>query len=265
MKNLELSEVNAEAPLCVNTRDGVCRIRLNQPGRFNPLSMEVIAAFQAAVDQAGQDSAVRVLLIEATGRAFCAGHDLQQMREHPEKAYQQRLFQNCGRLMQSLVALPQPVIARVQGVATAAGCQLVASCDLAVASRAARFAVSGINLGLFCSTPAVALSRKVSRNRALEMLFTGEFIDAETAKTEGLVNRVVEEDALDAEIDALITTLKSKPARSLALGKKLFHEQLTMPLEQAYQLAGDVMACNMMYDEAQAGIDGFLNKSPPGK
>jgi enoyl-CoA hydratase/carnithine racemase len=254
-----------EGALVFRVEAGVARLRLNQPERFNPLSRTVIQAFQDAVDAIADDPSVRVLVIEAAGRAFCAGHDLAEMRAHPDAAWQRGLFEACGRLMQSMVDLPQPVIARVQGVATAAGCQLVASCDLAVASEDARFAVSGVNLGLFCSTPAVALSRKVSRGKALEMLLTGAFIDAGTACSEGLVNRVVPAAELDAAVDEYVDTLQRKPARVLALGKTLFNAQLDAPLDQAYSMAAAAMADNMMLSEAQDGIDAFLGRGRPAR
>nr|MCU0952376.1 enoyl-CoA hydratase [Burkholderiaceae bacterium] len=197
------------------------------------------------------------------GKAFCAGHDLKQMKATPQQAYYQRLFADCARLMLKIQRLPQPVIARVHGVATAAGCQLVAMCDLAVAADVAKFAVSGINVGLFCSTPAVALSRNVSRKQAFEMLVTGEFIDAATACERGLVNRVVPADRLDAEVDSLARMIVAKPQVAIAMGKGMFYKQLEMGIEAAYQLAGQTMACNMVDDVAQEGVDAFMNKRRP--
>ncbi len=241
-------------------RDGVATLTLNRPGQFNALSEALIDAMQSSLDELAVDARVRVVVIAANGRAFCAGHDLREMRARPEEAYYQALFARCGRMMQSLVALPQPVIASVQGVATAAGCQLVASCDLAVASEVARFATSGVNLGLFCSTPAVALSRAVQPKHAFEMLFTGGFVAADTARELGLVNRVVAPEALDAAVASLAGEIASKSPAALRAGKQLFYRQLGLPLRDAYARAGDVMAANMMEADAIAGIDGFLHK-----
>jgi enoyl-CoA hydratase/carnithine racemase len=204
-----------------------------------------------------------VVVIGAQGKAFCPGHDLKQMKANPSLEYYQALFAQCTKLMMTMQRLHAPVIARVHGIATAAGCQLVAMCDLAVASSEARFAVSGINVGLFCSTPGVALSRNVGRKQAFEMLVTGDFIDAETARERGLVNRVVPPDQLDAEIDKVITSILSKPGSALAMGKDLFYRQLETGIEAAYQLAGQTMACNMIDDSAQEGVQAFMEKRKP--
>jgi enoyl-CoA hydratase/carnithine racemase len=203
------------------------------------------------------------VVIAGAGKAFCAGHDLKQMRANPEKSYQQKLFKQCGRMMITLTAMPQPVIARVHGIATAAGCQLVAMCDLAVAVEGAKFAVSGINLGLFCSTPSVALGRAMGRKQAMEMLLTGEFIDAAEAQRRGLVNRVVAADLLDAEVKKLTDSICAKSAVAVGMGKQLFYRQLEMGLEGAYQLAAETMACNMMAEDAGSGIDAFMEKRKP--
>ena len=243
--------------------DGVTTLTLNRPKQFNALSEEMLDALNTELDRVATDERVHCVVIAAEGRAFCAGHDLKQMRATPDKAYYQTLFARCGALMQAIVALPVPVIARVQGIATAAGCQLVASCDLAVAARSARFAVSGINAGLFCSTPAVALSRNVGRKRAMEMLFTGEFIDADQARDWGLVNRVADDDALDDALGELTASICAKSAVAVRTGKAMFHRQLAMPLEEAYAYAGEVMACNMMAEDAGEGIDAFIEKRPP--
>lgn len=243
--------------------DGVTILTLNRPRSFNALSEEMLAALGVELDRLAGDEDVRCVVIAAEGKAFCAGHDLKQMRATPDKAYYQALFARCGEVMQAIVTLPVPVIARVQGLATAAGCQLVASCDLAVAARSARFAVSGINAGLFCSTPAVALSRNVGRKRAMEMLFTGEFIDADQARDWGLVNRVAEDDHLDAVLGELTASLCAKSGVALRTGKAMFHRQLTMPLEEAYAYAGETMACNMMAEDAGEGIDAFIEKRAP--
>ncbi len=250
----------AEPPLLRADADGIATLTLNRPGQFNALSTELLDALQAELAKLGADETVRVVVVAGAGKAFCAGHDLKQMRANHDKAYMQALFKQCGRVMQTLAELPQPVIARVHGVATAAGCQLVASCDLAVAADVAKFAVSGINVGLFCSTPAVALARNMGRKQALEMLLTGDFIDALEAQRRGLVNRVVPSDMLDAEVRRLADSIRAKSRTAIAMGKQLFYRQLEMGLAGAYQLAGETMACNMMTDDAVAGIDGFMNK-----
>jgi enoyl-CoA hydratase/carnithine racemase len=242
---------------------GVLRLTLNRPAQFNALSLEMLAALQAELEAAAQDAAVRVVVIAAAGKAFCAGHDLKQMRAHPDIDWYRRLFDDCSKLMLTVQKLPQPVIARVHGIATAAGCQLVAMCDLAVAAREARFGVNGIDVGLFCSTPSVGLARNVGRKEAFEMLVTGAFIDAATAQARGLVNRVVPAEALDAEIDRLAQPILAKPAAVLALGKQLFYRQLEMGIDAAYQLAGQTMACNMIDPVAQEGVDAFVGKRKP--
>lgn len=244
-------------------QEGVVTLTLNQPERFNALSETMLEVLQAALDNIAQDEHVRCVVLAANGKAFCAGHDLKQMRANPEKAYYQALFERCGKVMQSIVSLPVPVIAKVQGIATAAGCQLVASCDLAVAASSARFAVSGINVGLFCSTPAVALSRNVPRKRAMEMLLTGEFISADTAAEWGLINRVAEESELDGAVVALTSSICAKSAVAVRTGKAMFARQLAMPLEEAYSFAGETMACNMLADDVAEGIDAFIEKRPP--
>ena len=243
--------------------DGVTTLTLNRPTHFNALSEEMLEALGVELDRVADDAQVRCVVIAAEGRAFCAGHDLKQMRANPEETYYQQLFTRCGAVMQAIVELPVPVIARVQGLATAAGCQLVASCDLAVAARSSRFAVSGINAGLFCSTPAVALSRNVGRKRAMEMLFTGEFIDADQARDWGLVNRVADDEALDEVLGKLTASICAKSAVAVRTGKAMFHRQLAMPLDEAYAYAGEVMACNMMAEDAGEGIDAFIEKRPP--
>lgn len=242
---------------------GIATLTLNRGERFNPLSEEMLAALQQEVDVLRDDPQVRLVVLAAAGRAFCAGHDLRQMRAEPSEAYYRKLFNQCSKLMLSLQQLPQPVIARVQGLATAAGCQLVAMCDLAVASGEAKFAVSGINVGLFCSTPAVALSRNVPRKQAMEMLLTGGFIDAETARERGLVNRVVAPEALDEEVARLAAAILAKPAVAVATGKRMFYRQLEMGVGAAYQLAGQAMACNMMDEAALEGVQAFIDKRPP--
>lgn len=252
-------------PLVLRERDerGVVRLTLNRPNAFNSLSEATLSALQAELDAVQADETARVVVIAAAGKAFCAGHDLKEMRAEPSQAYYERLFAQCGRMMMTIQQLPVPVIARVQGIATAAGCQLVAMCDLAVAARDARFAVSGVNLGLFCSTPSVALSRNLSRKAAFEMLVTGAFISADEAQVKGLVNRVVEADQLDAEIDSLVNSIVAKPRVALALGKSLFYRQLEVGIEEAYTDAGETMACNMMDTAALEGVQAFIDKRAP--
>ncbi|MGJ7458239.1 enoyl-CoA hydratase [Halomonas sp. MA07-2] len=250
-------------PLLRRDSGGVATLTLSRPASFNALSEEMLVALKEELGRLANDDRVRCVVIAAEGRAFCAGHDLKQMRARPHKAYYQELFARCGRVMQAIVELPVPVIARVQGIATAAGCQLVASCDLAVAARSARFAVSGINAGLFCSTPAVALSRNIARKHAMEMLLTGEFIDAETARDWGLVNRVADDEALDDAVAELTASICAKSAVAVRTGKAMFQRQLQMPLDEAYAFAGEVMACNMMAEDAGEGIDAFIEKRAP--
>lgn len=242
---------------------GVATLTLNRPQQFNALSQEMMAALQTEFEALADDESVRVVVIGAQGKAFCPGHDLKQMKANPSLEYYQALFAQCTKLMMTIQRLHAPVIARVHGIATAAGCQLVAMCDLAVASADARFAVSGINVGLFCSTPGVALSRNVGRKQAFEMLVTGDFIDAATARERGLVNRVVPADQLDAEIEKLVTSILSKPGSALAMGKDLFYRQLETGIEAAYQLAGQTMACNMIDESAQEGVQAFMEKRSP--
>ena len=253
-----------EEPLLLRADDaGVTTITLNRPGQFNSLSKAMLTALQQTFDAIAGDKSVRVVVIAGAGKAFCAGHDLKEMRSDASKEFQQELFRQCGKLMLTITQLPQPVIARVHGIATAAGCQLVSMCDLAVAADVAKFAVSGINLGLFCSTPAVGVARNMGRKQALEMLLTGDFIDALEAQRRGLVNRVAPLDALDAEIGRLAASLLGKSPVSLAMGKQMFYKQLEMGLEAAYQYASEVMACNMMTEDAQHGIDCFIEKKKP--
>jgi enoyl-CoA hydratase/carnithine racemase len=242
---------------------GVATLTLNRPSQFNSLSRELVGQLQSELDAIRQDSSVRVVVIAGAGKAFCAGHDLKEMRADSSKEFQQALFRQCGRMMMTLTELPQPVIARVHGIATAAGCQLVSMCDLAVAAQGAKFAVSGINLGLFCSTPAVGLSRNLTRKQAFEMLVTGDFIDAETARQRGLVNRVVPAEELDAEVGRLAASILAKSPVVVAMGKQNFYRQLEMGLEGAYQLAAETMACNMLTEDARDGIDAFIDKRKP--
>ena len=256
--------VAASEPLVLwDDSHGVTTLTLNRPRQFNALSSTVLTALQNNLDAIAHDPSVRVVVIAGAGSAFCAGHDLKEMRSQYDAASTQALFDQCSRVMQSIVALPQPVIARVHGIATAAGCQLVAQCDLAIASSNATFATSGINVGLFCSTPSVPLSRNMARKEAMEMLLTGKFIDARAAKERGLVNRVVAAKLLDEELDKMIQALIAKPASVLALGKKMFYRQLEMGLSDAYTYASGIMACNFMMSEAAEGVDAFMQKRPP--
>ena len=242
-------------------RDGTtATVWLNRPSAYNALSETVLEQLGAAFEQLGREQAVRVVVLAGRGSAFCAGHDLREMRTEPSEPYYRLLFDRCSRVMAAIRSLPQPVIARVHGIATAAGCQLVATCDLAVASDDARFAVSGINLGLFCSTPSVALERNLLRKQAFEMLMTGEFIDAAQARDWGLVNRVVPAGQLDETVTRLAGTIAAKAEVAVRMGKNLFYRQLEMGTAAAYQLAGQTMACNMMDAAALDGVQAFLDK-----
>lgn len=238
----------------------VRRLTLSHGAKYNVLSSAMIEALKLKLEEVAADPAIRVVVLAADGRAFCAGHDLGEMGAEAGLEDLRALFAACSELMLTIQRMPQPVIARVQGVAAAAGCQLVAMCDLAVASSDARFAVSGINLGLFCATPSVALSRNVAQKPALEMLLTGDFIDAATARERGLVNRVVAPETLDAEIDALAGTIASKSPAAIAAGKRLFYRQRELGIEAAYAAAGEVMARNAILEETQAGIAKFSKR-----
>ncbi|WP_250527580.1 enoyl-CoA hydratase [Caballeronia sp. GAWG2-1] len=241
--------------------EGAVRLTLNRPEAFNALSEAMLDALERELQDIAQSQA-RVVVLGGAGRAFCAGHDLKEMRAAPSLDYYRALFERCSRMMLTIQQMPQPVIARVHGIATAAGCQLVAMCDLAVASSEARFAVSGVNLGLFCATPSVALSRNVSRKEAFEMLVTGDFIDAHTALERGLVNRVASPDALDEAVGALVKSIATKPRAAVAAGKRLFYRQIETGIEDAYALASETMACNMMDGDALEGTQAFIEKRP---
>jgi enoyl-CoA hydratase/carnithine racemase len=242
---------------------GVVTLTLNRPEAYNALSQAMLTALGEAIDALAEDDSVRAVVLRASGKAFCAGHDLKEMRAEPSREYYERLFAQCTAVMLSIQRLPVPVIARVHGLATAAGCQLVAMCDLAVTSNDARFAVSGVNVGLFCATPGVALSRNVPRKAAFEMLVTGEFVSAAQARALGLVNRAVPAEALDDEIEALIASIVAKPAVAVAMGKALFYRQIEVGIEAAYEDAGTTMACNMMDPSALEGVAAFIEKRPP--
>ena len=247
------------------TKQGVARLTLNRPTKFNALSEELLAELKRALSDIRNDEDIAAVVLAANGKAFCAGHDLRQMRANHDDGYYQNLFSNCSEVMQLIGELPQPVIAEVQGIATAAGCQLVATCDLAVAAHSARFAVSGINLGLFCSTPSVALSRNISRKRAFEMLLTGDFINADKAAEYGLINYAVADSALRETTENLAMNIASKPLAARRVGKAMFYQQLNKDLSTAYDYSGKVMAGNMMDSETVEYIDAFLEKRPVGK
>ena len=252
-------------PPLLHTRDarGVHTLVLNRAATFNALSDDMLAALQAALDFVANDATARLVVIAAEGKAFCAGHNLKDMRAHPELAYYQKLFAQCTRMMLTIQNLAVPVIARVQGLATAAGCQLVAQCDLAVAASNATFGVNGIDVGLFCATPSVPLVRNMPAKQAMEMLLTGEFISADEARVRGLVNRVAPLDALDAELEKVVMSILAKPREAVAMGQALFYKQRETSIEAAYQLAGQTMACNMNHPVAQEGVQAFIDKRKP--
>ena len=253
--------------LCLRGMDlvrGIATLRLDRPRQLNALSVSVLSDLQRQLDELSREPELRCVIVAASGRAFCAGHDLEEMRRTPTLEYYRSLFAQCSRFMQSIRSLPVPVIAQVQGIATAAGCQLVGSCDLAIASQDARFAVSGINVGLFCSTPAVALSRNVSTKRAFDMLVTGRFIDAATALDWGLINEVVPAAELEAATVRKASEIASKSPAAVRHGKAMFYRQQAMPLEEAYAYAGEIMARNMMEGDACEGVDAFLSRRKPG-
>lgn len=248
--------------LLISKEDGIATVTLNRPDKFNALSEELLDQLLIELRAIEQDTSTSVVVLAANGRAFCAGHDLRQMRSNHSSSYYRELFAKCSDMMQLITQLRQPVIAQVNGMATAAGCQLVATCDLAVAADSAQFGVSGINLGLFCSTPSVALSRNITRKRAFEMLVTGDFIDAATAVDYGLINHSVTATVLESTVQTIARKIASKPAAALSVGKKLFYEQLPKSLPDAYALAAEVMACNMLEAETIEYVDAFLEKRP---
>ncbi|HML09908.1 MAG TPA: enoyl-CoA hydratase [Stellaceae bacterium] len=254
-----------DEPLLIEERDeqGVLRLTMNRPAARNALSMALMAAIIDALGRADADRETRVVVIAGSGVGFCPGHDLREMRQDPGREAYARIFERCSDMMQKIVRLKKPVIAEVHGIATAAGCQLVASCDLAVASEDATFATSGINVGLFCSTPMVALSRAVGRKAAMEMLLTGDFIDAPTAKALGLINRVVPASGLRVATDALAHKIAGKSMAAIALGKTAFYRQIEVDLTAAYAYTNDVMIENMQVHDAEEGIDAFIQKRKP--
>ena len=261
--SMSTDPVTQEPVLLRSDEDGVATLTLNRPAKFNALSEELLASLQQELDQIARDDHLKVVIIAAHGKAFCAGHDLKEMRATEDRSVHQALFDRCGRMMTSINQLPQPVIAQVHGIATAAGCQLVANCDLAVAADDARFAVSGINFGLFCSTPSVPLSRNLPRKKAMQMLLTGDFISADEAKAHGLVNKVVPLVELESATRALAAKITAKSAHSIKLGKDMFYKQLPMDLADAYAYASERMACNMDSHDAREGIDAFIQKRKP--
>jgi enoyl-CoA hydratase/carnithine racemase len=256
-------DIVPEPLVLAEKREGVCTLTMNRGERFNPLSRDMIAALEIELDRLAADREARAVVLAANGRGFCAGHDLKELRAHPSAVWQRELFDGCSRMMLKLTQLPQPVIARVHGIATAAGCQLVSMCDLAVATDTARFALPGVNVGVFCSTPAVGVARNIARKRVMEMLLTGEMIDATTALAWGLVNRVVATADLDAAVAHFTGIIKAKSAGIVALGKRAFYQQIERGLPGAYELTGEVMACNLLDPDAAEGIDAFLAKRPP--
>jgi enoyl-CoA hydratase/carnithine racemase len=251
-----------DSPLVVRTDAGpVITLTLNRGDRMNPLSSEMIAALSVELASVAKDATARVVVLAAAGKGFCAGHDLKEMRARAgDDTWQKRLFDDCSRLMLALTELPQPVVARVHGIATAAGCQLVSMCDLAVAADTARFALPGINIGVFCSTPAVGVARNVGRKRAMEMLLTGDTIDAATALSWGLVNRVVAEAELDLAVKHFADRICARSGAVIGLGKRTFYEQIDEPLAEAYATAGRAMCGNLKLPDAASGMDGFLNR-----
>jgi enoyl-CoA hydratase/carnithine racemase len=258
------ADENMEPPLIENRDErGVVTLTMSRAANFNALSEEMLGALQAAFDRVDGDASARVVVLAAAGKAFCPGHHLKEMVDQPALDYYQRLFTQCSRMMLSIQNLPVPVIAKVQGIATAAGCQLVAQCDLAVASATASFAVSGVNYGLFCSTPSVPLLRNIAPKQAMEMLVTGDFITAQQALERGLVNRVCAPGELDAEVEKLVSSILGKPRKAIAMGKELFYRQREMGIAAAYELAAQTMAVNMMDECAQEGFAAFVEKRKP--
>ena len=254
----------SEEPILIREdRDGICTLTMNRPQQMNLLTSEMIAAIQSALDGIAQASDVRVVVLAALGKGFCAGHDLKEIRALGENAKVEALFRRCARMMLSIQQLPQPVIARVQGAAAAAGCQLVAQCDLAVASDTARFTTPGVTWGFFCSTPGVAVGRNIHRKHAMEMLLTGDLIDAARAMEWGLVNRVVPAEALDQAVSELARKLVSKPRATLSEGKRAFYEQMDLSIERAYEMASRVITASFVHEEGREGMDAFIEKREP--
>jgi enoyl-CoA hydratase/carnithine racemase len=246
-------------------RDGVCTLTMNRPQQMNLLTGEMLEALQEAFEALASDGRIRVIVLGAAGKGFCAGHDLKEIRSLKDQPKIEELFGKCSRMMQSITALPQPVIARVQGAAAAAGCQLVAQCDLAVASEAAKFTTPGVTWGFFCSTPGVAVGRNLQRKHAMEMLLTGDVIDAKKALEWGLVNRVVSAENLNAETEKLALQIAAKPPATVAAGKRAFYQQMDLGVAKAYDLASQVISSSFAHDEGRAGMEAFIEKRPPPK
>lgn len=247
-------------------RDGICTLTMNRPLQMNLLTGEMLDALQEAFDALSSDQRIRVIVLAATGKGFCAGHDLKEIRALKEQPKIEGLFAKCSRMMQSIPALPQPVIARVQGAAAAAGCQLVAQCDLAVASEAARFTTPGVTWGFFCSTPGVAVGRNLLRKRAMEMLLTGDLVDAAKALEWGLVNRVVSQEKLVEETEKLARQIAGKPPATVTAGKRAFYQQMDLGMAKAYDLASAVISSSFAHAEGREGMEAFIEKrDPPGK
>jgi len=252
-----------EVMLLRHDDSGIATLTLNRPKQYNCLSEALLTELHKALAEIAKDTDIRVVIIAGSGPAYCAGHDLKEMRAHTDQSFHKALFEQCAQVMMMIKRLPQPVIAKVHGIATAAGCQLVASCDLAVASESARFATSGINVGLFCSTPGVAISRNMPGKHAMKMLLTGDFIDASTALQQGLINEVTQADDLDGAVQQLAESICTKSPLAIAAGKAMFYRQLEMGIEQAYDYASDIMACNMNSEDAREGVDAFIAKRQP--
>lgn len=262
--HVEATLTQAQPFVVSNIANGIATLTLNRPERFNPLSSDMIAAIAAELNRIASNRSVEVVILAAAGKGFCAGHDLKEMRAHlGDKSWQRRLFDDCSRMMMALTELPQPVIARVHGIATAAGCQLVSMCDLAVAADTATFAMPGVNIGVFCSTPAVGVVRNIGRKRAMEMLLTGEPIDAATALAWGLVNRVVPASQLEPEIQRFTDIIRARSSATVRSGKQAFYGQVDRALGSAYDIASEAMACNLLLEDAGEGMGAFLEKRPP--
>ena len=250
----------SESPVLEVQEGGIVRLTLNRPDQFNSLSEAMLITLQGKLNAIAENKDARLVILQGAGKAFCAGHDLKEMIATRKESFYKSLFKQCSRMMMTLNKMPQPVIARVHGIATAAGCQLVGACDLAVASEDARFATSGINVGLFCSTPSVPVSRNIPRKHAMELLLTGDFIDANTALKWGLINRIAKLEKIDEEVQKLSDTILSKSSVAVFTGKKMFYKQLEKNMEDAYAFAGEIMACNMMAEDVNEGIDAFVKK-----
>lgn len=257
------SILDTEPYILRDDNQGITTLTLNRPQQYNVLSLDMLTMLSTMLTDIAQDDSVRVVVLAANGKAFCSGHNLKQMQDNPNYDYQHHLFTTCSGVMQQIRQLPQPVIAKVQGIATAAGCQLVASCDLAVAADTAMFATSGIRVGLFCSTPAVAVSRSLPTKKAFELLVTGEFMSADEALNSGFVNQVTSIHELDAATQTMAQHIITKSPLAITIGKRMFYQQLTMPIDEAYEFASQTMADNMMADDAKEGIDAFISKRQP--